>query len=185
MPVRSAGVTIRGPIRSSGRGFHFGWAGPVVRVRPDGSAEGPRRPLAAAAAQGVPYTRTSLWQSYRVVIGYLNTVGLRGKDPPCAPRRSTPRPLSRAPLRSRRFASPNPVGPAEDLGDLGLAKRFSKSRNDRRPLRPASEWFRTDGRSSCLRIRPSRITRHHSSAWRLGGFESKRWAIADASLAHQ
>jgi hypothetical protein len=33
------------------------------------------------AAQGVPYTRTSLWQSYRIVIGYLNTVGLRGKDP--------------------------------------------------------------------------------------------------------
>jgi fatty acid desaturase len=41
------------------------------------------QPLVAAycAAQGVPYTRTSLWQSYRVVIGYLNTVGLRGKDP--------------------------------------------------------------------------------------------------------
>jgi fatty acid desaturase len=41
------------------------------------------QPLVAAycAAQGVPYTTTSLWQSYRVVIGYLNTVGLRGKDP--------------------------------------------------------------------------------------------------------
>jgi fatty acid desaturase len=41
------------------------------------------QPLVATycAAQGVPYTRTSLWQSYRVVIGYLNTVGLRGKDP--------------------------------------------------------------------------------------------------------
>jgi fatty acid desaturase len=41
------------------------------------------QPLVAAycAAQGVPYTRTSLWQSYRGVIGYLNTVGLRGKDP--------------------------------------------------------------------------------------------------------
>jgi fatty acid desaturase len=33
------------------------------------------------ADEGVPYTRTSLWQSYRVVIGYLNTVGLKGKDP--------------------------------------------------------------------------------------------------------
>jgi fatty acid desaturase len=41
------------------------------------------QPLVAAycATQGVPYTRTTLWQSYRVVIGYLNTVGLRGKDP--------------------------------------------------------------------------------------------------------
>jgi fatty acid desaturase len=41
------------------------------------------QPLVAAycAAQGVPYTRTRLWQSYRVVIGYLNTVGLKGKDP--------------------------------------------------------------------------------------------------------
>jgi hypothetical protein len=69
------------------------------------------QPLVAAycAAQGVPCTRTTLWQScadardpcpkrylaatgswttvglavahYRIVIGYLNTVGLRGKDP--------------------------------------------------------------------------------------------------------
>ena len=41
------------------------------------------QPLVAAycAAQGVPYTRTTLWQSYRIVIGYLNTVGLRGRDP--------------------------------------------------------------------------------------------------------
>ena len=33
------------------------------------------------ADEGVPYTQTSLWQSYRTVIGYLNTVGLKGKDP--------------------------------------------------------------------------------------------------------
>jgi fatty acid desaturase len=41
------------------------------------------QPLVAAycAAQGVPYTQMTLWQSYRSVIGYLNTVGLRGKDP--------------------------------------------------------------------------------------------------------
>ena len=41
------------------------------------------QPLVAAycAEQGVPYTRTTLWQAYRSVIGYLNTVGLRGKDP--------------------------------------------------------------------------------------------------------
>jgi fatty acid desaturase len=41
------------------------------------------QPLVAAycAAQGVPYTCTTLWQSYRIVIGYLNSVGLRGKDP--------------------------------------------------------------------------------------------------------
>jgi fatty acid desaturase len=41
------------------------------------------QPLVSAycAAQGVPYTRTTLWQSYRIVISYLNTVGLHGKDP--------------------------------------------------------------------------------------------------------
>jgi fatty acid desaturase len=41
------------------------------------------QPLVAAycAAQGVPYTRTTLWQSYRIIVGYLNSVGLRGKDP--------------------------------------------------------------------------------------------------------
>ena len=41
------------------------------------------QPLVAAycAEQGIPYTRTSLWQAYRVVIGYLNTVGLKGRDP--------------------------------------------------------------------------------------------------------
>jgi hypothetical protein len=33
------------------------------------------------ADEGVPYTQTGLWQSYRTVIGYLNTVGLKGKDP--------------------------------------------------------------------------------------------------------
>jgi fatty acid desaturase len=41
------------------------------------------QPLVAAycADQGVPYTQTSLWRAYRSIIGYLNTVGLRGKDP--------------------------------------------------------------------------------------------------------
>jgi fatty acid desaturase len=41
------------------------------------------QPLVSAycAAQGVPYTRTTLWHAYRGVIDYLNTVGLRGKDP--------------------------------------------------------------------------------------------------------
>ena len=41
------------------------------------------QPLVAAycAAEGVPYTQMTLWQSYRAIIRYLNTVGLRGKDP--------------------------------------------------------------------------------------------------------
>jgi fatty acid desaturase len=41
------------------------------------------QPLVAAycAAEGVPYTQTSLWSAYRTVIGYLNTVGVKGKDP--------------------------------------------------------------------------------------------------------
>jgi fatty acid desaturase len=40
-------------------------------------------PLVAAhcAAEGVPYTETTLWQSYRQVVSYLNTVGLEGRDP--------------------------------------------------------------------------------------------------------
>jgi fatty acid desaturase len=33
------------------------------------------------AAQGVTYTRTSLLASYGIVIRYLNTVGLRARDP--------------------------------------------------------------------------------------------------------
>jgi fatty acid desaturase len=36
---------------------------------------------AYCAANGVPYTRTTLWQGYRSVITYLNGVGLKGKDP--------------------------------------------------------------------------------------------------------
>jgi len=36
---------------------------------------------AHCVAEQVPYTQTSLGQSYRTVIGYLNTVGLKGKDP--------------------------------------------------------------------------------------------------------
>ena len=41
------------------------------------------QPLVAAycAAEGIPYTQTTLWQAYRSVIGYLNTVGLAGRDP--------------------------------------------------------------------------------------------------------
>jgi hypothetical protein len=41
------------------------------------------QPLVAAycAAEGVPYTQMTLWQSYRVIIRYLNSVGLRGRDP--------------------------------------------------------------------------------------------------------
>jgi fatty acid desaturase len=41
------------------------------------------QPLVAAycAEQGIPYARTSLWQAYRSIIGYLNTVGLKGNDP--------------------------------------------------------------------------------------------------------
>ena len=41
------------------------------------------QPLVAAhcAAEGVPYTQTGLWSAYRTIIGYLNTVGLKDKDP--------------------------------------------------------------------------------------------------------
>ena len=40
-------------------------------------------PMVAAhcAAEGVPYTQTNLLAAYRDVVGYLNTVGLKGKDP--------------------------------------------------------------------------------------------------------
>lgn len=36
---------------------------------------------AHCAAEGVPYTQLSLWAAYRDVLGYLNTVGLKGTDP--------------------------------------------------------------------------------------------------------
>jgi len=36
---------------------------------------------AYCADHQIPYTQTTLWQSYRVVVAYLNTVGLRGRDP--------------------------------------------------------------------------------------------------------
>jgi fatty acid desaturase len=36
---------------------------------------------AHCAAMGVPYTQTTLWQSYGIVARYLNTVGLKGSDP--------------------------------------------------------------------------------------------------------
>lgn len=41
------------------------------------------QPLVAAycAAEGIPYTQTTIWQAYRSVIGYLNSVGLSGTDP--------------------------------------------------------------------------------------------------------
>jgi fatty acid desaturase len=37
--------------------------------------------VAHCAAEGVTYTQTTLWSAYRSVIRYLNTVGLKGKDP--------------------------------------------------------------------------------------------------------
>jgi fatty acid desaturase len=37
--------------------------------------------VAHCAAEGVPYTAMSPWAAYRTVINYLNTVGLKGKDP--------------------------------------------------------------------------------------------------------
>lgn len=41
------------------------------------------QPLVAAycAAEGIPYTQTTLGSAYRQVIGHLNRVGLRGNDP--------------------------------------------------------------------------------------------------------
>lgn len=41
------------------------------------------QPMVAAhcAALNVPYTQTTLWESYGIVIRYLNTVGLKGRDP--------------------------------------------------------------------------------------------------------
>lgn len=41
------------------------------------------QPLVEAhcAAVGIPYTQTTLWESYGLVVRHLNTVGLRGRDP--------------------------------------------------------------------------------------------------------
>jgi fatty acid desaturase len=54
--------------------------------------------VAYCAEQGVPYTQTSLWQAYRTVIHYLNTVGLKGKDPFLCPLVAQRRPIQTAPL---------------------------------------------------------------------------------------
>ena len=45
------------------------------------------QPLVRAhcAAEGVPYTQTTLWAAYRRVIAHLNTVGLKGNDPYVCP----------------------------------------------------------------------------------------------------
>ncbi len=48
---------------------------------------------AHCAAVGAPYTQTSLWQSYGLVVPYLNTVGLRGNDPFLCPLVATRRAL--------------------------------------------------------------------------------------------
>jgi fatty acid desaturase len=41
------------------------------------------QPIVAAycAEQQVPYTQTTLWESYAAVTRHLNTVGLRNRDP--------------------------------------------------------------------------------------------------------
>jgi fatty acid desaturase len=41
------------------------------------------QPLLAAycVAQQIPYTQTTLWQSYGIITRYLNTVGLGHRDP--------------------------------------------------------------------------------------------------------
>jgi fatty acid desaturase len=73
------------------------------------------QPLVSAycAAQGVPYTRTTLWQSYRIVIGYLNSVGLRGKDPflcPLVAQRRALQPEPRTPpVEANRVTQPPPA----------------------------------------------------------------------------
>ncbi len=36
---------------------------------------------AHCARHGVPYTETSLWRSYAIVVRYLNEVGLAARDP--------------------------------------------------------------------------------------------------------
>jgi fatty acid desaturase len=54
--------------------------------------------VAYCAEQGVPYTQTSLWEAYRNVISYLNTVGLKGKDPFLCPLVAQRRAIQTAPL---------------------------------------------------------------------------------------
>jgi hypothetical protein len=58
-------------------------SGPVRRTRP--RPEG-RLPVTSTynelcAAHGIPYTETGLVNSYRIVIAYLNRVGLAARDP--------------------------------------------------------------------------------------------------------
>jgi len=76
---------------------------PAVSVQPPGSIRPPARPhprriqplvTARCATAGIPYTTTTLWQSYAVVVRHLNSVGLKGSDlllcPLVAARRALP-----------------------------------------------------------------------------------------------
>lgn len=57
------------------------------------------QPLVAAycAAEGIPYTQTSLWSAYRQVIEHLNRVGVRGNDPFLCPLVATRRAITPSP----------------------------------------------------------------------------------------
>ena len=61
------------------------------------------QPLVAAhcAAVGVPYTSTTLWQSYTAVVRHLNSVGLKGSDPFLCPLVATRRALPPVPAPVR------------------------------------------------------------------------------------
>lgn len=60
------------------------------------------QPLVAAhcASVGIPYTTTTLWQSYTAVVQHLNTVGLKGNDPFLCPLVASRRALPVTPARS-------------------------------------------------------------------------------------
>ncbi len=64
---------------------------------------------AHCAAEGVPYTQVSLWSAYRTVITYLNTVGLKGRDPFLCPLVAERRAISE-PRRTPAATAPSATG---------------------------------------------------------------------------
>ena len=97
-------------------------------------------------------------------------VGLRGKDPFLCPLVAQRRALSQspAPLRSRRIATPDPAGPAEDLGDLGLRNGSRSLGTIGGPQTGARSGFGPMAARRCLRIRPSRSRRTTAKHMALG-----------------
>ena len=106
------------------------------------------------ADEGVPLTQTSLWQSYRTVIGYLNTVGLKGKDPFLCPLVAQRRALYDKDLQD------HPKGSTSGPHHIHAVSLFGAKHHKVR--RGMEAWHR---RSSCHPAASSRSSRRCRDQW--------------------